>query len=121
MDAEGLGRKLLLIPSGDPHRSPEKQTAGTVAASHQMLSPCKHFRHLSMLALQRGAAWAEERLSGALWQSVPQNGRVHLHIIEATFVLFHAIVPRFPRFYLKIVAIYFPSAPRYGPRNTYMS
>ena len=38
-----------------------------------------------MLALQSGAAWAEERLSGALWQSVPQNGHVHLHIIEKGF------------------------------------
>ena len=35
-----------------------------------------------MPALQRGAAWAEEGLLGALRQSVPQNGRVHLHIIE---------------------------------------
>ena len=24
MDAEGLGRKLLLTPSGDPHKTPEK-------------------------------------------------------------------------------------------------
>ena len=44
--------------------------------------PCKHFRALSMLALQKGAAWDEKRLLGALQQSVPQNGRVHLHIIE---------------------------------------
>ena len=35
-----------------------------------------------MPALQREAAWAEERLFGDLRQSVPQNGRVHLHIIE---------------------------------------
>ena len=35
-----------------------------------------------MLALQREAAWAEERLSGHLQQSVPQNGRVHLHSIH---------------------------------------
>ena len=35
-----------------------------------------------MTALQRGAAWTEERLLGALRQSVPQNGRVHLLIIE---------------------------------------
>ena len=34
-----------------------------------------------MPALQGGAAWAEERLLGALRQSVLQNGRVHLHII----------------------------------------
>ena len=30
-----------------------------------------------MPALQRDAAWAEERLLGDLWQSVTQNGRVH--------------------------------------------
>ena len=35
-----------------------------------------------MPALQREAAWAEERLLGDLRQSVLQNGRVHLHIIE---------------------------------------
>ena len=35
-----------------------------------------------MPALQRAVAWAEERLLGALRQYVPQNGRVHLHIIE---------------------------------------
>ena len=41
MDAEGLGRKLLLTPSGDPRRTAEnseKQTVGTVAASHKMLT-----------------------------------------------------------------------------------
>ena len=38
MDAEGLGRKLLLTPSGDPRRPPEKQTKGTVTASHKMLT-----------------------------------------------------------------------------------
>ena len=38
MDAEGLGRKLLLTDSGDPRRAPEKQTVGTVRASHKMLT-----------------------------------------------------------------------------------
>ena len=38
MNAEGLGRKLLLTPSRDPHRTPEKQTVGTVTASHKMLT-----------------------------------------------------------------------------------
>ena len=38
MDAEGLGRKLLLTPSGDPRRAPEKQTVGTVTESHNMLT-----------------------------------------------------------------------------------
>ena len=37
MDAEGLGRKLL-TPSGDPRRTPEKQTLGTVTASHKILT-----------------------------------------------------------------------------------
>ena len=38
MDAEGLGRRLLLTPFGDPPKVPEKQTVGTVTASHKMLS-----------------------------------------------------------------------------------
>ena len=37
MDAEGLGRKLLTF-SGDRRRATEKQTAGTVTASHKMLT-----------------------------------------------------------------------------------
>ena len=37
-----------------------------------------------MPALQKGAAWGKERLLGALRRSVPQNGRVHLHILERT-------------------------------------
>ena len=44
-----------------------------------------------MPALQRGAAWAEKRLLGDLWKSVPQNGRVHLLTLPAlhkTFVDF---------------------------------
>ena len=36
MGAEGLGRKLLLTPSGDPRRTPEELTVGTVTASHKM-------------------------------------------------------------------------------------
>ena len=35
-----------------------------------------------MLALQREAFWAKERLLGDLWQSVPPNGRVHLHGVD---------------------------------------
>ena len=43
MDAEGLGRRLLLTPLGTPPNVPEKQTLGTVSASHKMRLPCKHF------------------------------------------------------------------------------
>ena len=84
MDAEGLGRKLLLTPSGDPRRNPEKQTVGAATASHKMLT-LEALRAPSMPALQRGAAWAEERFLGTLRQSVPQNGRVHLHIMIKPF------------------------------------
>ena len=38
MDAEGLGRKLLLTRSGDPRRGPEKQTGAIVTAFHKMLT-----------------------------------------------------------------------------------
>ena len=38
MDAEGLGRRLLLTPLGTPPKVPEKQTVGTVTASHKLLS-----------------------------------------------------------------------------------
>ena len=37
MDAEGLGRKLLLTPRR-PSANPEKQTVGTVTASHKRLT-----------------------------------------------------------------------------------
>ena len=39
MDAEGLGHKLLLTPTGDPRRDPEKPTVGTVTTSH---TACSH-------------------------------------------------------------------------------
>ena len=83
MDAEGLGRKLLLTPSGDPRRAPEKQAVGTVTASHQMLTLQALSSSHNAGAAKRGHR-AEERLLGALRQSVPQNGRVHLHIIDQT-------------------------------------
>ena len=35
-----------------------------------------------MPALQREAAWAEERLVGDLKEPVAQNGRLHLHIVD---------------------------------------
>ena len=38
MDAEGLGRRLLLTPLRTPPNVPEKQTLGTVTASHKMLT-----------------------------------------------------------------------------------
>ena len=36
-----------------------------------------------MPALQREAAWAQDKLLGDLRQAVPQDGRIRLHIIDA--------------------------------------
>ena len=69
--------------AGNPRKTPEKQTVSTVTACHQMLILQALSSSLSMpAAMQREAASAEERLLGDLQQFVPQNGRVHLHIIE---------------------------------------
>ena len=64
MDAEGLDRKLLLIPCGDPRRAPEKQTVGTVTASQKMLTLQALSSSLNA-ALQRGVVWTEKRLLDA--------------------------------------------------------
>ena len=50
---------------------------GTVTASHKMLTLQALWTWSSLHAT---TAWAEERLLGALRQSVPQSGCVHLHI-----------------------------------------
>ena len=76
-NAEGLGRKLLLTPSSDPHRAPEKQ--GTVTASQKLLSLQALSSCLNSGAAKGGCLGRGEAL-GALRQSVPQNGCVHLHI-----------------------------------------
>ena len=76
MDAGGLGRKLLLTLRSDPSKNLEI-LCGYCDRTHTTCSLCKHDRVLSILALQK----ADERPLGDLRQSVPQNGRVHLHII----------------------------------------
>ena len=65
MDAEGLGRKLLLTPSSEPRRAPERQTVGTVKESHKMLTLQALSSFLNARLSQKGAAWAEERPLGA--------------------------------------------------------
>ena len=64
MDAEGLGRKLLLTLSGDPRRTLEKQIVGTATTNiSQNAHPAStEFRALSMPALQREAASAKEKV-----------------------------------------------------------
>ena len=60
MDAEGLGRKLLLTPSGEPRRTPEKQTVGTVTASHKMLT-------LQALSSSLNAGAEERRTAASIY------------------------------------------------------
>ena len=55
MDAEGLGRKLLLLTlPGDPRKTPEKQTVGTVTASHKMLTLQARSSSLNVGAAKKG-------------------------------------------------------------------
>ena len=55
MDAEGLGRKLLLTLSADSRRTPEKQTLGTVTASQQKkANPASSFELSQCWRCKRG-------------------------------------------------------------------
>ena len=65
MNAESLGRKLLLTPPPHPAtpENPGKADCGYSDKSHDMLS-YKHFQALSLPALQGEAAWAEEERLG---------------------------------------------------------
>ena len=83
MDAEGLGRKLLLTPPATLGE-PWKADCGYCDSISQNANPASTFE-LSILALQKEAAWAEARHLSPLRQSVPQNGRVHLLGLEASF------------------------------------
>ena len=52
--------KLLLTPSGDRRRAPEKQTVGTVTASHKMLTPQALSISLNAGTAKRGSLGREE-------------------------------------------------------------
>ena len=65
MDAEGLGRKLLLTPPDDPRRT-EKQTVGTVTTSRQILT----LQALSS-PLNAGAAKRGRFSRGKVFESPP--------------------------------------------------
>ena len=88
MDTEDLGRKLLLTLSGDPCRTPEMQTVGTVTASHKVLTLQALSSSLNAGAAKWGCLGRGEAL-GALRQSVPQTGHVHLHKKEKSRVWGH--------------------------------
>ena len=54
MDTEGLGRKLLVTPLATPGEPHEKQTVGTVTASHKMLTLQVHSSSLNAGTAKRG-------------------------------------------------------------------
>ena len=81
MDAEGLGHKLLLTGSGDPRRTPEKQTMGTDSISKNA-NPASTFALSQCKRCKGGQPGPRRRFGCAIQQSVLQNGRVHLHIIQ---------------------------------------
>ena len=74
MDAEGLGRGLLLTPLGTPQKVLKKQTASTVTASHKMLTLQALSRSLNAGTAKKGflgqGFWVT---SGSL---SPKNDRV---------------------------------------------
>ena len=79
MDAEGLGRKLLLIPPMTPEEPHGNQTVGTVTASHKMLTLHALSSSLDAGTAKRGCL-AEERFLGDLRQSVtPKRPRPFTH------------------------------------------
>ena len=79
MDAEGFGSQTAADPPATPGEPHEKQTVGTVTASHKILTLQALSSSLNCRHCKERLAWAEERLLGDLRQSVPQNSRVHLH------------------------------------------
>ena len=77
-----MGRKLVLTLSGDPRRAPEKQSVGTVTASHNMVTLQALSSSLDAGTAKRDCLGRGEAFGYALRQSVPQNGRVHLHTLD---------------------------------------
>ena len=66
------------LPPWRPWRTPDKQTVGTVTASDKILTLQALSSSLSAGTAKRGCLGQGK----AFWQSVPQNDRVHLHILE---------------------------------------
>ena len=79
MDAEGLGRKLLLTPSGDPRRAPEKQTVGAVTKSRKMLTLQVLSSSLSAGTAKRGCLGRGEAFGYPLAVCPPKRPRPFAH------------------------------------------
>ena len=65
-----------------PRGTPREADCGYCDGISQNANPAALSSSLNA-ATAKASCWAEERRLGALRQSVPQNGRVHLHIIES--------------------------------------
>ena len=77
----GFGSETAVDPPDDPRKPLNSRLWVLLTASHKILTLQAVSSSLNAGTAKRGE-WAEERLSGDLRQSVPQNGRVHLHILE---------------------------------------
>ena len=86
MDVEGLGRKLLLTPSGDLPQNPWRADGGYCESISQNANPASTFELSQCRHCKAGTAWAEEWLLGALRQSVPQNVHVHLLGLDREYI-----------------------------------
>ena len=97
MDAEGLGRKLLLTPFGDPRRAPEKQTVGTVSASHKMLTLQALSSSLNAGTAKRGCLGRGEAFGCPPAVRPPKRPRpfAHYRLSDPSFLHFWAIFPPF--------------------------
>ena len=76
-----MGPKLLLTPSGDP-AEPLKADRGWRDTISKNANPASTFEISQCRHCKGRLPGPRRRLLGALRQSVPQNGRVHLHVID---------------------------------------
>ena len=81
MDAEGLGRKLLLTPLWRPPTTPEKQAVGTVTASQKMLTLLALASSLNASTAKRGCLVQGKAFGWPQAVCPPKRPRP-LHIIE---------------------------------------
>ena len=90
--AEGLGHKLLLTPSADPHRAPEKQTVGTVTISHKMLPLQALSSSLNAGTAKRGCLGRGEAFGCPPAVCPPKRPCPFAHYRSS--IHFHRLVPR---------------------------
>ena len=81
---QGLGSQTAAdtpFTPGEPQKTPQKQTLGTVTKSNDMLTLQALSSSLNSGTAKRGCL-GRGKAVGDLQQSVPQTGRVHVQILE---------------------------------------